>query len=89
MNTLSSFGKHLPHYLPLLGIYVFGACAFWLFSYDRGFQTAVAVALAVSHVTWGLIHHWMHKDLSLEVAVEYFTVAALGLTVMFTIIYRI
>lgn len=88
MGTLSKISRHLPHYLPLVGIYVAGALAFWMFSYDRNFQVGVAVALAMAHVCWGAVHHSIHKDLSLEVLAEYVTVALLGLVVLLSIIYR-
>lgn len=80
--------RHLQHYLPLLGILVAGLFGFILFSYDRNFQAAIGVALAISYVVWGLVHHHIHKDLHLSVVVEYLAIAAIGLVVMFSVLFR-
>jgi len=82
------FFQHLPHYLPLVGIYFVGTLAFVLFSYDRQFQIGIAFAVAVAHVTWGLIHHYLHHDLSFEIMLEYFVISAVGLTVLLSVILR-
>lgn len=79
---------HLPHYLPLIGIFTAGILAFWIFSYDKQFQSGVAISLAVSHVIWGIVHHHIHKDLSLGVFLEYLAVAIFGLVVVLSVIFR-
>jgi len=78
--------KHLPHYLSLLGILGAGVAGFWLFSYDRLFQIAVAIAVAVSYVIWGIVHHSIHDDLDIAVVVEYVLIASLGLVIVFSLI---
>ena len=85
---MKNLAKHLPHYLSLIGILLAGTVAFSLFSYDRAFQAAVAIATAVSYVVWGLIHHLLHRDLYLTVAIEYIVVATLGLSIVFSLILR-
>lgn len=86
--TMKHFAKHIPHYLSLMGVLLVGAFAFWFFSYDRLFQTAVACAVAVSYVAWGIIHHGIHRDLHISVVIEYLAVAALGLVVVLSLIFR-
>ena len=75
---MQKYTKHLTHYLPLIGVLVAGFLGFWYFAYDRGFQAAVIVATAVAYVAWGIIHHSLHKDLYLEVALEYILIAILA-----------
>ena len=65
-----------------------GLIGFWYFGYDRMFQMAVAVALAVSYVVWGVVHHYIHKDLYLSVVIEYIVVATLGLVLVFSLVFR-
>ncbi|GEM_PF-431912 len=79
---------HLPHYLPLIGIFTAGILAFWIFSYDKQFQAGVAISLAISHVIWGIVHHHIHQDLSLEIVLEYVAVALFGLAVVLSVIFR-
>ena len=80
--------KHLPHYTPLIGILAAGILGFVLFSYDRVFQVAIAVAIAIAYVIWGIIDHMIQKDLYWEVVVEYLVVASLGLVIIFSLIFR-
>lgn len=85
---MKSFMKHLPHYLALIGVLVTGLVLFWVFSYDKAFQIAVAIALAVSYVAWGVVHHYIHRDLHLSVIIEYIVIASLGLVVILSLIFR-
>ena len=85
---MKNIAKHLPHYMALLGIFVFGVAGFLLVSYDKVFQTGVAIALAVAYVAWGIIHHHIHRDLHLSVVIEYIVVACLGLVMVFSLVLR-
>lgn len=85
---MRNIAKKLPHYLTLLGLLGAGAVGFIFFSYDRIFQIGVSIALAVSYVVWGVVHHYLHRDLHLTVLIEYLVVAALGLVIVFSLIFR-
>ncbi|OGD42091.1 hypothetical protein A2193_03370 [Candidatus Azambacteria bacterium RIFOXYA1_FULL_42_37] len=85
---MKHIAKHLPHYFVLFGLLLAGILAFVLFSYDRIFQMVVAVAVAVSYVIWGLVHHYIHRDLYFSVVLEYLAVAVLGLVMVFSLILR-
>lgn len=85
---MKTFLKHVPYYTPLVGIFIAGALGFALFSYDRVFQVAISIAIALSYIIWGLVHHLIHKDLYWEVVVEYLVVASLGLVILFSLIFR-
>jgi hypothetical protein len=80
--------KHLPHYVPLLGVIFAGLLGFLIFSYDRVFQTFILVAVASTYVFWGIIHHKIHDDLHIMVVVEYLVIATLGLVIVFSILFR-
>lgn len=81
--------KHLPHYLSLIGILVFGLLAFTIFSYDRSFQIAVAAALSLAYISWGVVHHYIHKDLYLSVVLEYIVVSLLGFVIITSLLLRV
>lgn len=80
--------KDLAHYLSLLGIFLAGIVSFVFFSYDEGFQIAVVIATAIAYVFWGLIHHFLHRDLYFSVIVEYVAVALLGMVIALTLVLR-
>ena len=82
------YSKHLPHYLSLIGILIVATLGFIFFLYDPLFQSGIAVAAAFAYVVWGLIHHFLHRDLTLSVVIEYALVAALGLVIFFSLIFR-
>jgi hypothetical protein len=79
---------HIQHYLPLLGILGAGVAGFIMFSYDNNFQFVIAVAMSLGYVSWGIVHHYLHKDIYLEVVLEYALIALLGLVLIFTVIFR-
>ncbi len=83
---MKKFAKHLPHFLLLAGILFAGFAGLILFSHNSKFQGAVALATASAYVAWGIMHHYLHKDLHWEVFVEYVAVAALGLAILFSLI---
>jgi hypothetical protein len=81
--------NHFRHYFSLIGILTAAVVAFVVFSYDRTFQIYISIAVAVSYVCWGIIHHYLHKDLYLEVVIEYLVVAVLGLIILFSLVFRV
>lgn len=85
---MTRYSKHFPHYLPLLGIFVASIYGFRIFSYDRNFQAAVAIASAVSYASWGIIHHIIHKDIRLSIFIEYLVISIIGLIVILSVIFR-
>lgn len=85
---MRNFARHLPHYMLLFGILFAGFAGLILFSYDKDFQIAIAIATAVSYVIWGVTHHYLHRDLHLEVFIEYIAVAFLGSTILLSLILR-
>jgi hypothetical protein len=86
---MKNFTKHLPHYLSLLGILCAGVAGFILFSYDRRFEVALSVFVAISYIIWGVVHHKIHKDFDLTVLIEYLAVSLLGLVIVFSLIFRV
>ena len=85
---MKRIAKHLPHYLPLLGIFALAVVAFLISSYDKAFLIGVSIAVATSYVAWGVVHHSIHRDLHISVVVEYMAVAALGLVIVFSLLLR-
>jgi hypothetical protein len=83
---MKTFAKHLSHFMVLFGILLAGFAGMILFSYDKNFQEAIAIATASSYASWGIVHHYLHNDLHFEVIIEYIVVALFGLIVLFSLI---
>ena len=79
---------HLKHYLVLLSIFAFGLFFFVYFSYNRMVQALCVAGLSLVYFFWGVIHHYLEKDLYLRTVLEYFLVAFLGGILIISLIYR-
>lgn len=78
--------NHLTHYIVLFGIFGTAIFGFILFSWDRAFQVSIIIATAASYISWGIVHHFVHRDLYPEVVVEYTAIAALGSILALTLL---
>jgi len=85
---VKSTKSHIQHYVPLFGILFACIVGFSVFSYDRLFQMTVVLGSSLAYVAWGVVHHYIHKDLHLSVIIEYITIAALGVSVVFLLLFR-
>jgi hypothetical protein len=80
--------RHTYHYLPLLGIIMATIFGFYLFPFDKLFQYILGIAGASGYISWGLVHHHIHKDLHTSIVLEYFAVAFLGVVILFFVLFR-
>ncbi len=80
--------KHFTHYINLISILLAGLIGFYIFSYDPSFKIALVFALSASYIAWGIVHHTIHKDISLTVVLEYVTVSVLGLILVLSLLFR-
>ena len=80
--------NHLIHYTPLIGILIAAVFGFVYVSYDIGFRVSLIIAASLAYISWGLVHHYIHKDLNLSVILEYISIAALGVIIGLSIIFR-
>jgi hypothetical protein len=88
MINIQTVFKHLPHYIVIIGIFILGAWAFVNFNYDNNFRLGISLAMGVSYFCWGVIHHIIHHDLTLEVALEYLFVSCLGVITLISLIFE-
>ena len=68
----------ITHYLPLIVVMVAAVFGFYIFAYDKALKMSLVIASGASYFVWGLIHHFIHKDLSWEVAFEYLIICLFG-----------
>ena len=87
-NFFEDIREHLSHYLALLFILGFGTASFVFFQRTPQMQIVSAFLTVSFYVLWGIVHHYIEKDLHIRVVVEYMTVALLGFLILWSIIYR-
>lgn len=85
---MKKFAKDVPHYASLFGVVLAGFIGFNLFHYDKTFQMAITFGVAGAYVSWGVVHHLIHRDFDLSVFAEYLAIAALGLLIVFSLLFR-
>jgi hypothetical protein len=85
---MKKVARDIQHYVPLFGILLATISGFIMFTYDKTFQMVVVVSSAIAYVIWGVVHHHIHKDLHLPVVIEYILIAALGIVIVFSLIFR-
>lgn len=83
---MREFSRHFVHYLSLIGILVVSFIGFVSAEFNQAFQSAIAISLGVAFVVWGLVHHHIHEDLHPKIVLEYIAIAALGVTVLLSVI---
>lgn len=76
------------HYLSLFIVFILAFTSFRFFPFDRFMQVGIAVATSAAYIVWGIVHHAIHRDLSLSVILEYIVIGSLGLVVTFSLILR-
>ncbi len=80
--------KNLSHYVSLIGILIATFVGFFVFSYDKNFQLAIITSASIAYFIWGIVHHILHKNLSIQVIIEYAVIASLGFVIGVSVIYR-
>lgn len=81
---MSKIAQQIPYYIPILAIFVLAFLGFTLFPFDRRFQIAVLVAAGAAHVVWGIVYHYIHKDLTFTLILEYIVIATFGVAAVLT-----
>lgn len=82
------FLSDIFHYMSLFIVFILALTSWRFFPFDRFMQVGIAVATSASYIVWGIVHHAMHRDLSLSVIWEYIVIGSLGLMVTFSLILR-
>jgi hypothetical protein len=82
------FSRHPLHYFTLLCTQLVGLWGIFWFSYNPVVQMTIVVAMAISYVAWGVVHHQEHRDLHVKVILEYILVALLAVLIMGSLVLR-
>jgi len=68
--------KLIEYAVLLVGVATFGVL-FWLFSDNNSARLLLTALAVLLYVMWGVIHHFIEKRLTLEIAIEYVLIAFL------------
>ena len=77
---------HFFHYFVLLAIIFSGLAAFFSFRNYPVVQLLVGIVTALSYVTWGIVHHFVDKDLNVKIIIEYLAVAIFAIIILWNLL---
>ncbi len=80
--------KDLKHYLALATILSLGFAAFWVFNYNRQAQIGVTLVISSAYVLWGMVHHYLSKELHWRIILEYLLVAVVASVAVIFLLLR-
>jgi hypothetical protein len=77
-NFLQNFRHHIGHTVLLILILFFGFTLFFAFSHDTEIRIMLLFLVSASYAIWGVVHHYVRRDLTWGIALEYISVAFLA-----------
>lgn len=77
---------HALHYVPLVFIMISAIVGMYMYSFNAEMQRYIITAAASAYLVWGVVHHRLHDDLSLEVFLEYLFIAIIGTVLAFSVV---
>ncbi|PIS09500.1 hypothetical protein COT75_01185 [Candidatus Beckwithbacteria bacterium CG10_big_fil_rev_8_21_14_0_10_34_10] len=85
---LNELYKNRLHYLFLFtGLFLGLTFFFGLFNLPS-FKVGSIIGLCVFYFFWGIIHHWLEKDLHIKIVLEYLFVSLIALAILLSLIWR-
>lgn len=79
---MSKSKTHSAYYISLILILALGFFLILQNQYGRAFQLTAAVLTAIFYCLWGIVHHYVHHDITAKIVLEYVLIASLGMSVI-------
>lgn len=78
---------HIFHYLILALVLAAGVLFLFMYQGKPQIQFYIGIGLAISYLSWGVIHHYLAEDLHKKHVVEYGLFALLGLFLLRIVLF--
>lgn len=79
--------NNLKHYLLLMALLSIGFGGLWFFNFNREMQIILVSILCLSYFLWGIIYHFLRRELNRQLVFEYFVISlAAGLVIIFLLL---
>ncbi len=78
-NAVNNFKEHFSHAIIVLLFLCFGITIFFAVAHDPFMRIIVLGLVSMSYAVWGIVHHFMRKDLTWAMVLEYVIIAFLAL----------
>jgi hypothetical protein len=78
--------KHYGYYAGLLIIALGGLFLITRTGVDYQLKMLLIVLITLFYIVWGVLHHYIHHDLTVKIVLEYVLIGSLGITLIFFLI---
>jgi hypothetical protein len=78
-NVIENARKHIGHTILLTLFLLLGVTLFLAFGHDPQMRLILLAIVSVSYAVWSIIHHYMRKDLSWGIVIEYCIVSLIAI----------
>ncbi|MBI2029717.1 hypothetical protein HYT02_04830 [Candidatus Gottesmanbacteria bacterium] len=85
-RKLFDFSHHIFHYLVLTIILVGGLTAFFSFRNYPVIQFLIGIGISLTYVLWGIIHHYIDRDLSIKIVIEFAVIAVFVIIILWNVL---
>lgn len=79
--------RHLGHYIILLIILLTGLIGMIISGKSTLIHTTILVLISIGYFVWGIVHHFLEKELHPEIIFEYLLMSLLGLATVLGVLY--
>lgn len=85
-KTIYDITHHVFHYVILITILFGGLSAFFSFRNYPVIQLLIGVITAISYAIWGIVHHFVDRDLSAKIIIEYLTISIFAIIILWNVL---
>lgn len=78
-NVIENTRKHFGHTVLFILFLLLGVTLFLAFAHDPLMRLILLALVSISYAVWSIIHHYMRKDLSWGIVLEYSAVALIAI----------
>ncbi len=87
-SAIKDLKKHRIQYMILFSGLVLDFVGFFAFLGYPFLRIMIILWMGIFYFSWGIVHHWLAKDLHIKIALEYLLIAAIGCGLLLSIILR-
>ncbi len=77
---------HVFHYIILVMIITGGLSAFFSFRNYPMIQLLIGITTSLLYAVWGMVHHLVDRDLSIQIIIEYLAVAIFAIIILWNVL---
>lgn len=78
--------KHVGYYLSLIGVLLVGLVGIYMVGVDNQLRMTIVMAMATFSIFWGVLHHYIHHDITAKIVLEYVLIGSVAISLAFLVL---